>query len=109
MNRKRMLQRIASLALCLTLAAHGFGWLSPARAAGGTTVYTFGDVNGSFRDLYAEHQKEAKQREKERKKTEREQAMREKKAMKKAEREARERERKEKAAKKNVEKGANQT
>ena len=44
---KRMLQRIAALTLCLTMAAHGFGWLSPAYAAGGTTVYTFGNAEGA--------------------------------------------------------------
>ena len=104
MNGKRMLRRIASLALCLTLAAHGFGWLSPAYAAGaGQTVYTFGDPNGPFRDLAKEHEEEMKQREKKRKKAEREQAMREKKAMKKAEREAREREKRDKAAKEGAE------
>ena len=107
MNRKWMLQRIMSLALCFTLAASACGAFSPAYAIGGTTVYTFGDVNDSFRDLYAEHQKEDKQREKERKKAEREQTMREKKAMKKAERETRERERREKPAKGGAEEGAN--
>ena len=111
MNRKRILRKVASLALCLTLTLPLFGAVVPdARAANGNgTVYTFGDASGPWRDLAAEHQKEAKQREKERKKAERKQAMREKAAMKKAAREAREREKKEKAAKKNAEKGANQT
>ena len=104
MNRKRMLQKIAALALCLTMAAHGFGWLSPACAAGGTTVYTFGNAEEPWRDLAAEHEKEAKQREKERKKAERKQAMREKAAMKRAARLAREREKRDKAAKDGAEK-----
>ena len=100
MNRKRMLQRIAALALCLTMAVHGFGWLSPAHAVGGTTVYTFGNTEGPWRDLAAEHEKESKQHEKERRKAAQKQAVLEKAAMKKAARLARERERKEKAAKK---------
>ena len=80
MNRKRVLQKIAALALCLTMAAHGFGWLSPACAAGGTTVYTFGNAEGPWRDLAAEHEKESKQREKERRKAAQKQAVLEKKA-----------------------------
>ena len=111
MRRKRMLLKVASLALCLTLTLPLFGAVVPdARAANGNgTVYTFGDASGPWRDLAAEHQKEAKQREKERKKAEWKQAMREKAAMKKAAREAREREKKEKAAKKNAEKGVKET
>ena len=108
MRGKRMLRKIALFALCATLTLHGFGYLSAAYAAGaGQTVYTFGNVNSSFRDLAKEHEEETKQREKKRKKAEREQAMREKKAMKKAEREARERERREKATKDGAEEGAN--
>ena len=108
MNRKQMLQRVVSLALCLTLAASACGAFSRAYAAGaGQTVYTFGNASGSFRDLAKEHEEEVKQREKKRKKSEREQVMREKKAMKKAEREARERERREKAAKDGAEEGVN--
>ena len=107
-KRMLMLRKIALLALCATLTLHGFGWLSTAYAAGaGQTVYTFGNVNGPFRDLAKEHEEEMKQRGKKRKKAEREQAMREKKAMKKAEREARERERREKAAKDGAEEGVN--
>ena len=100
MNKKRMLRKIASFALCATLALNACGAFSPACAAGASSdVYTFGDVNGPFPDLAKEHEREVKQREKERKKAERKQAMREKAAMKKAAREARERERKDKAAK----------
>ena len=104
MNEKRMLRRIAALALCLTMAAHGFGWLSPACAAGGTTVYTFGNAEGPWRDLAADHEKESKQREKERRKAAQKQTVLEKAAMKKAAREARERERKAKADKDSAEK-----
>ena len=108
MNRKRMLQRIAALALCLTMAAHGFGWLSPAYAAGaGRTVYTFGSADGPWRDLAKEHEEEVKQREKARKKAAKKQAMQEKAAMRKAAREAREREKRDKAAKNGAEEGAN--
>ena len=107
MNRKRMVQRIAALALRLTMAAHGFGWLSPACAAGGTTVYTFGNAEGPWRDLAAEHEKESKQREKERRKAAQKQVVLEKKAMKTAAREAREREKRDKAAKNGAEEGAN--
>lgn len=104
MNRKKMLRRIAALALCLTLAASICGAFSPAYAAGaGQTVYTFGNASGPFRDLAKEHEEEVKQREKKRKKAEREQAMREKAAMKKAAREAREREKRDKAAKEGAE------
>ena len=104
MNKKRMLWKIASLALCLTLALHCFSWLSvPVYAAGAnSTAYAFGDANGPFRDLYAEYQQEAKQRAKERKKAERKQALKEKAVMKKAAREAREREPQEKTVKKNA-------
>lgn len=109
MNGKRMLRRIAALALCLTMVAHGFGWLSPACAAGGTTVYTFGNAEEPWRDLAAEHEKESKQREKARKKAAKKQAIQEKAAMRKAAREAREREKRDKAAKEAAEKGANQT
>ena len=111
MRRKQMLLKVASFALCLTLTLPLFGAVVPdARAANGNgTVYTFVDASGPWRDLAAEHQKEAKQREKESKKAERKQTMREKAAMKKAAREARERERKEKAAMKGAGKGAKET
>ena len=102
MKKKWMLWKIASLALCLTMALHIFGAVVPdARATANvsSTAYTFGDASGPWRDLYAAHEKEAKQREKERKKA----------AKKKAAKEAREREKRENAAKKNAEKGANQT
>ena len=108
MNRKRMLQRIAALALCLTMAAHGFGGLSPTYAVGaGRTVYTFGSADGPWRDLAAEHEQESKQREKERRKVAQKQAMLEKAAMKKAAREAREREKRDKATKNGAQEGAN--
>lgn len=108
MKKKRMLQKIVALALCLTMAAHGFGWLSPAYAAGaGRTVYTFGDPNGPFRDLAKEHEEEVKSREKARKKAAEKQAIQEKAAMKKAARLAREREKRDKAAKEGAEEGAN--
>ena len=104
MNKKRMLRKIVALALCLTMAAHGFSWLSPAYAAGASqTVYTFGDASGPWRDLAKEHENERKQREQERKKAAQKQAMREKAAMKRAAREARQREAREKAE--NVEEG----
>ena len=110
MNRKQMLQRVVSLALCLTLAASACGAFSPAYAAGaGQTVYTFGDTNAPFRDLAKEHEEEVKQREKARKKAAKKQAIQEKAAMRKAAREAREREKRDKAAKEAAEKGANQT
>ena len=109
MNKKRMLRKFASLALCATLALHICGWLSPTYAAGASqTVYTFGDASGSWRDLAKEHEKERKQREKERKKAAQKETMREKAAMKKAAREAREREAREKATKKNAEEGNTQ-
>ena len=94
-----MLKKIALFALCAVLTFGACGASVPAYAAAGKTVYTFGDANGPFRDLYAEHQKEVEQRKAERRKEERKQAVREKAAMKKAAREARERERKDKAAK----------
>lgn len=96
-------KRLFALALCLTLTLNSCGAFGASpftyAANGSSTVYTFGDPNGPWPDLYVEHQKEVKRREKERKKAEREQAMREKAAMRKAAREARERERKDKAAK----------
>lgn len=105
MNGKRMLQKIAALALCLTMAASTCGAFSPAYAAGaGQTVYTFGNASGSFRDLAKEHEEEMKQREKERRKAAQKQAMLEKAAMKRAARLARERERKAKADKDSAEK-----
>ena len=105
MNKKRMLRKIVALALCLTMALYAVRWMSPVYAAGeSSTVYTFGDTKGSFRDLYEEHQKEVKQRGKERKKAAQKEAMREKAAMKRAAREARQREAREKAAK-NAEEG----
>ena len=108
MNGKRMLQKIAALALCLTMAASTCGAFSPAYAAGaGQTVYTFGNASGPFRDLAKEHEEKAKQRKKKREKAEREQTIREKKAMKKAAREAREREKRDKAAKNGAEEGTN--
>ena len=95
---KKGLQKIISLALCLTLAAHGFGWFVPtAEAAGVTMAYTFGNTEGPWRDLAVEHQKEVERRKQERKKAEQKALMREKAAMKKAARIAKERERKEKA------------
>lgn len=104
MNGKRMLQRIAALALCLTLAASACGAFSPAYAAGaGQTVYTFGDPNGPFRDLAKEHEEEVKAREKARKKAAKKQAIQEKAAMKKAARLAREREKRDKAVKEGAE------
>lgn len=111
MNQRRILWKIASLALCLTLTASAFGAFVPdARAANASpTVYTFGDPNGPFRDLAKEHEEEVKQREKARKKATQKQAMLEKAAMRKAAREAREREKRDNAAKKDAEKGANQT
>ena len=106
MNKKRMLWKIASLALCATLAVNACYLFSPAYAAGASqTVYTFGNASGSWRDLSKEHEKERKQREKQRKKAAKKQAMQEKVAMKRAAREARQREVREKAAKKNVEEG----
>ena len=107
MKKKRMLKQLVSLALCAILALNASGAFSPAYAAGGTTVYTFGSAEGPWRDLYAEHEKESKQREKERRKAAQKQAMLEKKAMKKAAREAREREKRDKAAKNGAEEGAN--
>lgn len=110
MKRQLTIRRLLAIALCLTMALYAARLLSPAYAAGTTTVYyTFGDVNGPFRDLAAEHEEEVKQREKERKKAERKQAMQEKAAMKKAAREAREREAREKATKKNAEKASDQS
>lgn len=94
-----MLKKIALFALCAVLTFSACGASIPAYAATGKTVYTFGDANGPFRDLAAEHQKEVERRKKERRKEERKQAMREKTTLKKAAREARERERKDKAAK----------
>ena len=109
MNKKRMLRKFASLALCATLALHICGWLSPTYAAGASqTVYTFGEVNGPWPDLAKRHEEETKRREKERKKAAQKQAMQEKAAMKKAAREAREREAREKATKKNAEEGNTQ-
>ena len=110
MKRKQIVRKIASFALCLTLAAHGFGWLSPACAANANasaTVYTFGNPDSPFRDLAKEHEEEVKQRKKARKKAEQEEAKREKAAMIKAAREAREREKRDKAAKNGAEEGAN--
>ena len=98
MTRKEILKKVALFALCAALTLNAGGALSPAYAAAGT-VYTFGDANGSFRDLAAEHQKEVERRKKERRKEERKQAVREKAAMKKAAREARGREQKDKAVK----------
>ena len=106
MKRFLTVRRLLAIALCLTMALYAARWLSPAYAAGeSSTVYTFGDTSGPFRDLYEEHQNEVKQREKERKKAAQKQAMREKAAMKRAAREARQREAREKAAKKNAEEG----
>lgn len=104
MTKRRMLQIAASLALCAALTFSGCGAFAPlpAYAADRNTAYTFGNPDGPFPDLYAEHQKQVKQREKERRKEEAKQAVREKAAMKKAAREARERERKDKAAKENT-------
>ena len=104
MNNKRMLRALVSLSENATLAFNACVAFSPAYAAGGTTVYTFGDASVPFRDLAKEHENEKKQREKERKKAAQKQAMQEKAAMRKAAREARERERKEKAAKNGAEK-----
>ena len=111
MKKKRMLRKVASLALCLTLTLPLFGAVVPdARAVNASsTAYTFGDASGPWRDLHAEHEKEAKQREKERKKAEKERKKAEKAAKKKAAKEAREREKRENAAKKKAQKGANQT
>lgn len=101
-----MKKKLLSLLLCLTLTASAFGAVVPYAEAvdGNSTAYAFGDTNGPFRDLYAEHQQEVQQREKERKKAAKKQAVQEKAAMKKAAREARERENRDKAAKKNAEK-----
>lgn len=99
MTRKEMLKKIALFALCAALTFSTCGASVPAYAATGKTVCTFGDANGPFRDLAAEHRKEVEGRKKERRKEERKQAIREKAALKKAVREARERERKDKAAK----------
>lgn len=104
--KNRLVRKITSLALCLTLTLSLFGGLSPAYATGvRSTAYAFGDVGGAYRDLAAEHREEAKRREAERKKAERKQAVREKAAMKKAAREARERKMKKKTAKESAEKG----
>ena len=68
-----MRKKLLVLALCLTLTLYASGGLFPAAAMSvSSTVYTFGDTNGPFRDLAKEHEKESKQREKERKKAEKE-------------------------------------
>ena len=106
MKQRLTVRRLLAITLCLTMALYVARWLSPTYAAGASqTVYTFGDANGPWRDLAAEHEKEAKQREKERKKAEKERKKAEKAAKKKAAKEAREREKREKAAKKNATKG----
>ena len=105
MKRWLTVRRLLAITLCLTMVLYAARLLSPAYAAGGTTVYTFGDASGPFRDLAKEHENEKKQREKERKKAAQKQAMQEKAAMKRAAREARQREAREKAAKKNAEGG----
>ena len=99
-----MKKKFLSLTLCLTLTLSAFGALSPAYAANvSSTAYTFGDANGPWPDLYAEHQKEVKQREKERRKAEKERKKAEKAAKKKAAKAAKEREKRENAAKKSAE------
>lgn len=101
MTKRRMLQTAASLTLCATLTLSGCGAFTPlpAYAADRNTVYTFGNPDGPFPDLCAEHQKAVERRKKERRKEEAKQAVREKAAMKKAAREAREREQKDKSVK----------
>ena len=103
MTKNRTAKRAALLVLCAALTFSACGASVPAYAAAGKTVYTFGDANGPFRDLAAEHQKEGERRKTERRKEERKQAVREKAAMKKAAREARGREQKDKGVKEDAE------
>ena len=66
-----MKKKFLTLVLCATLTLSILGAFVPdAEAANASgTVYTFGNAEGPWRDLYAEHQKEAEQRKKDKKKT----------------------------------------